>query len=161
MKVLSKYSVSLLIKSAASLLYWHFIIKVRRFQSWRSRLTQFADEQSHQPPQPTPIINHSVQQQAAQIKIAQRVQAHISAIVRNSPIEFNCMRRCLALKHILNKQAIYPKFHIGVKLNNEKALHAHSWLSLHGKIINDSESNLNSYTELTVSEQWGQYINVM
>lgn len=161
MNALSKYSASLLLQSLAFLLYWHFIIKTKAFRSWRTHLIQYPEDDVHLPSKSTEKINNSAQLKATQIETAYQIQEHISAIVRNSPIKFNCMRRCLTLKHILNKQSIYPKFHIGVKLDADKTLSAHSWLSLHGKIINDSEDNLKNYTELTVNEKWAQYISVM
>ena len=161
MSAVKKYNFLLLAKSAVLLITWHFKIKCYAFEKWKSYLHQ---------PQTKSLIQYNLsasvksidsEKQTLELQIALSVGRHIDAVVRYSPFEFNCMRRCLALKQLLQQKHIYPQLHIGVKFENDQTLAAHSWLSLHGNLINDSTENIFSYTELTNNENLEQYVQTM
>lgn len=156
-----KYNFLLLAKSALLLFTWHFKVKFYAFESWKSCL---------HPPHQTSLIESSLpvsakslekEKQTVELQTALNASKHIDVVVRHSPLEFNCMRRCLALKQLLQQKRIYPQLHIGVKFDDDQTLAAHSWLSLHGNLINDSAENIHSYTELTNNENLEQYVQTM
>lgn len=137
---LAAYRPLLLIETLIALHKWHKIIGKQPYEQWRE---QVFDTQ-HTTASHTYASND--------IEQANIIRKHIDAIVRNYPIEFNCMRRCMALKSMLAKRTIHSQMHIGVKLDKQKGsgkLDAHSWITVNDVLINDSQERISEYTEIT------------
>jgi len=66
---------------------------------------------------------------------------------RNHYKHMNCLRRCLCQQELLKKYHIDTQLHLGVKFVDGN-LAAHSWLSSNNQVINDSQDNISTYSEL-------------
>jgi hypothetical protein len=148
---ITKYNYVLLLESLWYLLKWDKIIRKQAYASWKKNLDSakaspatnkigFNDQ---------PDINHYLQ----------KISAHINVIVRHSPRELNCMRRCLALKSMIERRHGHCKMHIGVKLETQTSdspetqtppkIAAHAWITLNQTIINDTPDKIAEYKEIT------------
>lgn len=145
---ISAYQPLLLVETLLALRKWHKIINTQPYQQWRHSLASQNVNQDQSQEQ-----NQQLNQELA---TAQKIRKHIDAIVRNYPTKFNCMRRCLALKSMLEKRHIACTMHIGIKIDkqsNKGGLDAHSWVSMHGVLINDSDDRIAEYSEITQSHK--------
>lgn len=127
---------------------WHKRINNQAFDTWAHALN------SSEAANPTNCTNAP----SPHINYIRTMRKHIDAVVRNYPTEFNCMRRCLALKGMIERRGGACTMHIGVNMQanvstNEPAtkLAAHAWLSINGELINDSAERVSEYTEITHS----------
>lgn len=59
----------------------------------------------------------------------------------------NCLRRCLAQHRLLAEQGIVATVHFGARRGDE-GLAAHSWLTVKGRVVNDSEDVVERYATL-------------
>ena len=92
--------------------------------------------------------------------------ALFTKVTRHHYKPMNCLRRCLALQELLLSQHMPSTLHIGVRFsseaptqnqeNSDRALEAHTWLSVNGFIINDSKEVVNTYTEITNKSRFFQ-----
>ncbi|MFC3093318.1 lasso peptide biosynthesis B2 protein [Alteromonas sediminis] len=131
------YRLSLLLQVLYQLIKWDITLRFSAYSAWKPALTS-----------PSGTVSSN-----AHLATAQYVAKHLALVVRKSPYPFNCMRRTLALKTLLNQQGIAPTLHIGVKFDDNKQLAAHAWLSLVGECLNDTADNVAQYSEITDDTQ--------
>ena len=135
----SKYL--LLIEAFWYLLKWDRIINKRAFKDWQQHLNIAT----------TPAKT----EKSLSLSDIQNLRKAIDAIVRRSPRPLNCMRRCLALKTMIERRGEQCQLHIGVKFEHSgsdaqsKQLKAHAWITSKGTVINDNAESLSQYQEIT------------
>ncbi|MFC4700829.1 lasso peptide biosynthesis B2 protein [Glaciecola siphonariae] len=134
-----KYNYLILLESLWYLRKWDRIIGGKAFEQWQ----EYLDASSKNA--------YATNLSSAQM---QKLRKHIDAIVRKYPKELNCMRRCLALKSMIERRGGHCTLHIGVKFTGteakaSKTLAAHAWLSAQGTLINDTPSQISQYQEIT------------
>lgn len=137
---LTKYNYPLLLESLCTLKKWHKTINTQPYTQWKKHLDSTHNKH------PKPISQQELT----------KLTAHINAIVRNYPTEFNCMRRSLALKSMIEKRQGQCKLHIGVKFESTKqstttmpTVAAHAWISVNNTLINDTPQKIAEYKEIT------------
>jgi hypothetical protein len=81
----------------------------------------------------------------------------VERVSRHHLRPMNCLRRTLAQQRMLQRRHVPSYIHIGVRKRNN-ALEALSWLTLEGKILNDSHDVCERYAELK-KDQWGNILN--
>lgn len=121
---------------------WDLLISFTKYETWRNEiiLSPNLDNASSS-------INDATL--ANQIKlIIQLSETAARFQIRN----MNCLRRCLSQQQMLKKRGFSAKMHIGVRFEEEQLL-AHAWLTLQGKVINDSEDVTDRYSELKVNNE--------
>ncbi len=91
------------------------------------------------------LCSPSVKSVAAPIPATKVIQFAEQA-ARHHCFPVNCLRRCLVQLHLLAKQGHAGRLHIGVR--KSKGFEAHCWLTLDGQLINDSDENVATYSEL-------------
>ena len=144
---LRAYQARLLIESLRALRHWDKTIQQQAFEQWRHALNS-----SEAGTGLDAASSHNQAPLAVSIEHIQTLRRHIDAIVRNYPRHFNCMRRCLALKSMIEKRGGACTLHIGVKIrqtDKHSPLAAHAWLSINQHLINDSPEKVAEYQEIT------------
>jgi hypothetical protein len=126
---------------------WDKTIRQKPFQQWQKHLNSASFDATEQANLSTSDI--------------QLMRKAIDSVVRRSSRELNCMRRCLALKSMIERRKGQCTLHIGVKIQKPEAeaaergaqqsLFAHAWLSVNGVIINDTPESTSEYQEITHS----------
>lgn len=122
-------------------LKWDLLISFTQYKNWRSEIGDLTN------------INESIKE--TDIPLPEQVKLIIKLSETAGRFHFrkmNCLRRCLTQQKMLSKRGFNTRMHIGVSIEENK-LKAHAWLTLQGKIINDSEDVLNRYSELKVTNE--------
>lgn len=127
------YQPFILFNAYKQLSKWDKIINQSDYQDWKQYLA------SSQQTKPT-LLTH---QQLLYLN------KHIMAVVRHHKKPMNCLRRCLALKALIEQCGGVCDLHIGVKIEKTGQVAAHSWISANGKLVNDSEPEISQYKEIT------------
>lgn len=136
------YKPLLLAETLWYLLKWDRTINKQPFSKWQHHLNT------------APFVGNSLtgqhKQHLSDLQL-QSLRKHIDMIVRRSPKPFNCMRRCLTLKSMIEKRGGHCRLHIGVKISREKnnMLAAHAWVSANDKVVNDTRDIIEQYQEIT------------
>ncbi len=60
----------------------------------------------------------------------------------------NCLRRSIALRHLLRRRGIASRLHLGVR-SGEGMPEAHAWVSCAGQVLNDAPDVAERYAELS------------
>jgi len=128
-------------------LKWDLLISFSQYERWRSELSglnKVNDSTTKTEVSPLPFEQFE--------KIKQIIK--LSEIAGRFHIrKMNCLRRCISQEKMLEKRGLKTRMHIGVRFE-EKKLKAHAWLTLQGKVINDSDDVSTRYSELkAISEQ--------
>lgn len=134
-----RYHVLVLIEAYFLLSKYHFLIMRKDYSHWRHQL----DTKRHDSTPETARCSIEA------VKTSKRLNRHILAVVRHHRIHMNCLRRCLALKAMIERRKGVCALHIGVKIARDGNLSAHSWLTVNGELINDSVKIVSQYTEIT------------
>ena len=115
-------------------LKWDLLVSFFNYKYWQITIdkSNIINQNDTQLPQVLDII-----------RLSEKVGRHH---IRN----MNCLRRCLCQKQLLEKRQFSCELHIGVKMA-DGSLKAHSWLSYHNVLINDSTEVVSQYTELEAS----------
>lgn len=119
-------------------LKWDLLISFTQYKHWRSEIGDLTN------------INESIKE--TKTSLPEQVKLIIKLSETAGRFHFrkmNCLRRCLTQQKMLSKRGFNSRMHIGVSIEENK-LKAHAWLTLQGKVINDSEDVLNRYSELKV-----------
>lgn len=143
---IADYRPTLLIAALYKLTFWRIVVHHVTFERWKSELNS----------------RHSLkiigkEKKHNDIQTSLEINKHINCVRRHTPLEFNCMHRCFALKSMLNKQEIFPSMCIGVKIDSKGLLQAHAWLTLHGELINDTRENISQYQQITDTQSVFKY----
>ena len=122
---------------------WDLLISFTQYETWRNKIVLSPNLDNA-----TSSINDATL--AKQIKLIIK----LSEIAARFQIrKMNCLRRCLSQQQMLKKRGFSAQMHIGVRFEEEQLL-AHAWLTIQGKVINDSEDVIDRYSELkSVSEK--------
>lgn len=122
---------------------WDLLISFTQYETWRNKIILSPNLDNA-----TSSINDATL--AKQIKLIIK----LSEIAARFQIrKMNCLRRCLSQQQMLKKRGFSAQMHIGVRFEEEQLL-AHAWLTIQGKVINDSEDVIDRYSELkSVSEK--------
>ncbi|PCI52714.1 MAG: hypothetical protein COB45_11835 [Gammaproteobacteria bacterium] len=138
---------SVLLEAWFTFLKWDLLISFSQYDHWRSELSRL-----HNINDSTTIDGVSPLSFEQTEKIKHIIK--LSEIAGRFHIrKMNCLRRCISQEKMLKKRGIKTHMHIGVRFEDEK-LKAHAWLTLQGKIINDSADISTRYSELkAISEQ--------
>lgn len=118
-------------------LKWDYVISFRSHAHWRKKVSYFVTEPSSY----NPALTSSVQAQIDHIIVLSEIAG------RHHLRHMNCLRRCLTQKQLLQKRKFNSKLHLGVKFEGSQ-LKAHAWLTFQGKVINDTDDIVKSYSEL-------------
>lgn len=86
------------------------------------------------------------------IKAIKHINSVFDIAVRHNYKSMNCLRRCLALKAVLNRNTQPSELHIGVRMDSNKNVQAHSWLTSKDTLINDNQNNIDTYQEIADAE---------
>lgn len=113
---------------------WDRIIRRKPYESWKQYLASPKNVEHHSNLSPV---------------ILSMLTKHVSAVARTHSSDMNCMRRCLALKTLIEQRQGLCQFHIGVKIDHNGLMQAHSWLSANGVLVNDSIEEVSRYKEIT------------
>ena len=122
---------------------WDLLISFTQYETWRNKI----------------ILSPNLDNATSSIDDA-TLAKQIKLIIKLSEIaarfqirKMNCLRRCLSQQQMLKKRGFSAQMHIGVRFEEEQLL-AHAWLTIQGKVINDSEDVIDRYSELkSVSEK--------
>jgi hypothetical protein len=121
-------------------LKWDFLISFMKYNTWRNQLTKL-----------------NVQEESTTISIF--IFEQVKQIIELSEIagrfhfrKMNCLRRCIVQQKLLEKRGVKARMHIGVRFK-DTTLIAHAWLTLQGKIINDSADVSSRYSELKAGKE--------
>ena len=85
----------------------------------------------------------------------QRIPPLVTAVERAARHHYapmNCLRRSVALQHLLLRRGIGSRLHLGVRRGSE-GLEAHAWLSSNGRILNDTPDAGTRYAELAKEDR--------
>lgn len=137
---LFKFSVKelwVLLEAWFTFVKWDLLISFTKYETWRNEIILSPNLDNA-----TSSINDATL--ANQIK--QIIQLSETA-ARFQIRKMNCLRRCLSQQQLLKKRGLSAQMHIGVRFEEEQLL-AHAWLTLQGKVINDSEDVTDRYSEL-------------
>lgn len=134
----------ILLQSYWLLILWDFRISFLPYRSWRQCLTPRLTP--HSTPQ------NSAEQHQSEIAKTQHIRAIFDIATRNHYKTMNCLRRCMALQTLLTKNGLPSQLHIGVRMDEEKNMQAHSWLTSQGTLINDQQDNVDTYQKITHAE---------
>lgn len=153
------YRMTLLAEAMWYLLKWDRAISKQAFHRWQHHLNSAPLITSDTTTKATPSQLTELTEQKLTYTTLQDIQKHIDLIVRRSPKAFNCMRRCLALKSMIERRGAQCRLHIGIKLSRtqntqsqssaDNTLAAHAWISANEKLINDSHDVISQYQEIT------------
>ncbi|WP_057832346.1 lasso peptide biosynthesis B2 protein [Colwellia sp. TT2012] len=132
----------LLLEAWFTFVKWDLLISFTEYDNWRNQISLSANSNDAN-------VNLSDATQVKQIKLIIKL-SEISA--RFQLRKMNCLRRCISQQQILKKRGFSAQMHIGVRFEKEKLL-AHVWLTVQGKIINDSEAVTSRYSELKVNNE--------
>ncbi|WP_076418106.1 lasso peptide biosynthesis B2 protein [Colwellia sp. UCD-KL20] len=138
----SWYELTILVKSWCLYLKWDILISKFHYKKWQASLANTYS--NTYTPNDAVLNTNPVKQHQSIINI---IRINESA-GRNHFRHMNCLRRCLCQQDLLSGYGIQCKLHLGVKFENSK-LAAHSWLSVNGEVINDSQEVISTYKELT------------
>ncbi|PKH85186.1 lasso peptide biosynthesis B2 protein [Colwellia sp. Bg11-28] len=123
---------------------WDLLISFTQYETWRNKI----------------ILSPNLDNATSSIDDA-TLAKQIKLIIKLSEIaarfqirKMNCLRRCLSQQQMLKKRGFSAQMHIGVRFEEEQLL-AHSWLTLQGKVINDSEDVTDRYSELKLVSEKG------
>ena len=137
-------------------LKWDLLISFTQYKHWRSELNSLNDL-SDLNDSANKSVNKSTNQPTSKIKLCSLEQ--IKKIIKLSEIagrfhirKMNCLRRCIAQEKMLLKRGYKTRMHIGVRFDEEK-LKAHAWLTLQGKVINDTDDVSTRYSELKANNE--------
>ena len=147
------YRLLVILEASFYLHKYHFLIAYKDYTDWMHHLVNI-DFVSQDLVRQTRVRHKSIAPQknarsSMTPEAAKLLNSHLQAVVRHSPVELNCLRRCLALKAMIERREGNCKLHIGVKINGKGKLLAHSWLSVDDALVNDSVANVNEYREIT------------
>lgn len=125
-------------------LKWDLLISFSQYERWRSELSGL----------------HKVNDSTARAEASPLPFEQVKQVIKLSEVagrfhirKMNCLRRCISQEKMLEKRGFKTRMHIGVRFEEEK-LKAHAWLTLQGKVINDSADVSTRYSELKgISEQ--------
>lgn len=128
-------------------LKWDLLISFSQYERWRSELSSLRK-----------VNDSAVREEVSPLPFEQFEK--IKQIIKLSEVagrfhirKMNCLRRCISQEKMLEKRGFKTRMHIGVRFEEEK-LKAHAWLTLQGKVINDSADVSTRYSELkAISEQ--------
>jgi len=121
---------------------WDLLISFTKYETWRNEIILSPNLDTA-----TSSINDATL--ANQIK--QIIKLSETA-ARFQIRKMNCLRRCLSQQQMLKKRGFSAKMHIGVRFEEEQLL-AHAWLTIQGKVINDSDDVSTRYSELKVNNE--------
>lgn len=137
------YKVVIFIKAWCLFFKWNFIVSYYPYKYWKKALFQHKNEDidettnnSHCKSLHKRRFNHAL----LLIRISEKAG-------RNHYKLMNCLRRCLVQQALLKSYQIPSEIKLGVLINNE-ILKAHTWLTVDGKVINDSPAVVEYYSEL-------------
>ena len=123
---------------------WDLLISFTQYETWRNKI----------------ILSPNLDNATSSIDDA-TLAKQIKLIIKLSEIaarfqirKMNCLRRCLSQQQMLKKRGFSAQMHIGVRFEEEQLL-AHAWLTLQGKVINDSEDVTDRYSELKLVSEKG------
>lgn len=123
---------------------WDMLISFTQYENWRSNIGDLSEIN---------VLAKSITKNDATPSEQVKQIIKLSEIAGRFHIrKMNCLRRCLAQKNMLAKRGFNAHMHIGVSIKNNE-LKAHAWLTLYGKVINDSEDVLSRYSELKVADE--------
>ena len=132
----------LLVEAWVVFLKWDLLISFTQYEKWRNKIHCLSNLRK-------PSLNDAEKSANTAITPEQ-----ITLIIRLSEIsgrfhfrKMNCLRRCVSQQEILVKRSIDTRMHIGIRIEEEK-VKAHAWLTLNGRVINDSEEVISLYSEL-------------
>jgi len=128
-----RYQPVILLQAYSQLSKWNRLINQTDYQHWKHHLA------SH----PNPNCTNLSYQQLVYLN------KHVMAVARHHPKPMNCLRRCFALKALIEQRGGMCDMHIGVKIEEDGQVAAHSWISANGQLINDSEQEIKQYKEIT------------
>jgi hypothetical protein len=139
---ITRYNWPLLIECLWYLQKWDKVISKKPYAQWKHHLNSQQTNGTNLPEQKL-----------------QQISKHINVLVRHYPKEFNCMRRSLALKSIIERRCGACKMHIGVKFEEANEVSpaysqtpkvaAHAWISVNNTIINDTPEKIAENKEIT------------
>ena len=122
---------------------WDLLISFTKYETWRNEITLSPNLDN---------ASSSINDATLANQIKQIIKLSETA-ARFHIRKTNCLRRCLSQQQMLKKRGFAAQMHIGVRFEEEQLL-AHAWLTLQGKVINDSEDVIDRYSELkSVSEK--------
>ena len=140
-----QYKPWLLLQAYRQLSKWDRIIRQQSYAQWKHHLASkhaaITPEQSES--------NTAAKQEALSHNQLLYINKHILAVARHHPRPMNCLRRCLALKAIIEQGGGECQLHIGVKIETNGQVAAHSWISANGRLVNDSPEEIGQYKEIT------------
>jgi hypothetical protein len=84
--------------------------------------------------------------QAEERAVAKRVVQLAEIAGRYNVSQMNCLRRCLVQRALLRRSGIFAKLELGVRKEGQ-SIAAHSWLTLHQQVLNDSEDVTRRYAQ--------------
>lgn len=134
-------------------LKWDLLISFSQYERWRSELSSLRKvNDSAVREEVSPVVCEQAEHEKQVKKIKQIIK--LSEVAGRFHIrKMNCLRRCISQEKMLEKRGFKTRMHIGVRFEEEK-LKAHAWLTLQGKVINDSADVSTRYSELkAISEQ--------
>lgn len=111
---------------------WHLFIRFVDYNKWKHKL--YASK-------PNRAANTNLSQLKEIIQLSELVARHHLT-------HMNCLRRCLTQKQLLDKACFSCQLHIGVMIESGK-VKAHAWLTHNEHLINDTQSEIEKYSELT------------
>ena len=121
---------------------WDLLISFTKYETWRNEIILSPNLDNA-----TSSINDATL--ANQIKLIIKLS---ETAARFQIRKMNCLRRCLSQQQMLKKRGFSAKMHIGVRFEEEQLL-AHAWLTIQGKVINDSDDVSTRYSELKVNNE--------
>lgn len=137
----------ILLEAWLTFLKWDLLISFSQYERWRNELSGLHNgNDSTTSAEFSPLPFEQIEQIKKIIKLSEIAgRFHIR--------KMNCLRRCISQEKMLEKRGFKTRMHIGVRFEEEK-LKAHAWLTLQGKVINDSDDVSTRYSELkAISEQ--------
>ncbi|WP_395341881.1 lasso peptide biosynthesis B2 protein [Ningiella sp. W23] len=135
----TRYNPLMLLEAMRDLHRWDRVLSEESYESYKHALKN--------PSEDTKQSKHT-------LATIRELHRHLDAVVRHHNKDMNCMRRCLALKSMIERRGEQCKLHIGVKMDASKPspLAAHSWITYKGVLINDSADEIAQYKEITNEE---------
>lgn len=154
-----QYKPLLLFEAWRLLNKWDYIISKQDFADWKHHLTS-QDDLNQTPDKAAELTGFSQADAVNSVgnvnnlvgpdkSIFIALHVHIQVIVRHHYKHMNCLRRCLALKEMIERRHGNCRLHIGVRFDETGKVAAHSWLSANGQLLNDSQQEITKYKEIT------------
>jgi hypothetical protein len=121
---------------------WDLLISFTKYDNWRHQISLL------------PLLHNTKENrnEAARAKQIKLIIKLSQIAARFQVRKTNCLRRCLSQQQLLKKRGFSAQIHIGVRFEDKKLL-AHAWLTLQGKVINDSADVSTRYSELKAKNE--------